>query len=781
MSTGPVKTTATATRRATLPGLRLPAGVPKDQSDFFKAVKERLEVREGERGNPFERALTRRDLRGELETLGIVVQPTARTATGVPVGSNSVSGGGAYSPEVFAESIRNTKLYRDLLRRIDDPARFNDFPEKTRALLLQDIAGEAAKRGAEIRRLDEQIQEAGRSFAQSIQEVTAATATAAAGVRQVAFASANENRATAGVVTQVQARLDDFDGGGATVEEYAIAIADRTTGLEAQKVIKVTAGNAIAGIGIAATDPGDGNATSAVIILADKFAIVGADDIIANPLAPDASRIPFGIDTANDVIYINGQVRINAGGRPLDELGLVLRVTAPTQTFKRDAGGTWDASSITLTATLGGGLTGTPNWSVVSGTYGGSLASGSTLAVARSSMSTDQVTFRATVTSGGTDYTDDFTILLLKDGETGEDAVSGFLTNETHTVPASSTGVPSSYAGAGGTFKVFDGLTDVTTSAAFSVQSNPNGLTTSINATTGVYSVTATGSWLDALNVATITYRATYNGVDIDKVMTLTKAIKGDAGFAGSNGSDGTRGSVTLYASGSSWSDSTANSAITSATGSSTKVIGDTVTISNGSSFAATKYWSGSAWVDPGVVINGNLLVTGTVSASAIAANTITTDKLYVNAATVVSAGSNVNNSVSPASTDTSATITGSTAMSITTTGTPLRIDARVTMTLQATNSAIEYFYALSTVLIDGTPYSADNSPVLVPAFNFGGFREGIMTVPIILRASLSAATHTIKVNTSVEARDASGASAQFGSSTSLNQYVTVTGTENKV
>lgn len=91
---------------------------------------------------------------------------------------------------------------------------------------------------------------------------------------------------------------------------------------------------------------------------------------------------------------------------------------------------------------------------------------------------------------------------------------------------------------------------------------------------------------------------------------------KGAPGQSGTPGSSGTRGSMTLYASGSSWSDTAANNAITNATGSSTRVIGDTVTISNGSSFAATRYWSGSSWLNPGVVIDGNLLVSGTVSAS---------------------------------------------------------------------------------------------------------------------------------------------------------------------
>lgn len=108
----------------------------------------------------------------------------------------------------------------------------------------------------------------------------------------------------------------------------------------------------------------------------------------------------------------------------------------------------------------------------------------------------------------------------------------------------------------------------------------------------------------------------------------IEKGAPGQPGTPGTPGPSGTRGSMTLYASGSSWSDTTANNAITNATGSSTRVIGDTVTISNGSSFAATRYWSGSSWLNPGVVIDGNLLVTGTLSANKITAGTLSADRV---------------------------------------------------------------------------------------------------------------------------------------------------------
>lgn len=89
----------------------------------------------------------------------------------------------------------------------------------------------------------------------------------------------------------------------------------------------------------------------------------------------------------------------------------------------------------------------------------------------------------------------------------------------------------------------------------------------------------------------------------------------GAAGTDGSPGSPGTRGSKQFYTTGTSWSDTTANNAITSA--GFTKVTLDSVTISGGT-FAQTRYWDGSAWIQVSTVLDGNLLVNGSVAADKI-------------------------------------------------------------------------------------------------------------------------------------------------------------------
>jgi hypothetical protein len=157
---------------------------------------------------------------------------------------------------------------------------------------------------------------------------------------------------------------------------------------------------------------------------------------------------------------------------------------------------------------------------------------------------------------------------------------------------------------------IFAGTTNVTAQWALT-KVDSLGLTSSLNGST----ITVT-----EMQAA---YAAGYVDITASKAgsSNITKRFslaKTRSGTDGGQGSDGARGSLTLYASGSSWSDTTANNAIVNATGSGTRRIGDTVTISNGSTFAATRYWSGGSWVNPGVVIDGNLLVRGTISADAL-------------------------------------------------------------------------------------------------------------------------------------------------------------------
>lgn len=115
------------------------------------------------------------------------------------------------------------------------------------------------------------------------------------------------------------------------------------------------------------------------------------------------------------------------------------------------------------------------------------------------------------------------------------------------------------------------------------------------------------------------TFRSKFNDVDNAKFAIQNQEALFPPPADGADGAPGQRGSQTLYISGSVWSDAAADAATTGA-----NVLGDTVTISNGSTFVSVKYWNGSAWIPPGVVIDGSLIVTGSVTAAKINTNGLT-------------------------------------------------------------------------------------------------------------------------------------------------------------
>jgi hypothetical protein len=112
-------------------------------------------------------------------------------------------------------------------------------------------------------------------------------------------------------------------------------------------------------------------------------------------------------------------------------------------------------------------------------------------------------------------------------GADGTPAISGFLTKEAVQVFAYANGGVVSYAPASGSFKVFSGNTDVSTSFSLSTLSNPQALTVGYSGQT--YSVTA--GFDDGEDTATLGIRATgsgtYAGITIDKLFSLSKAKGG--------------------------------------------------------------------------------------------------------------------------------------------------------------------------------------------------------------------------------------------------------------
>lgn len=321
-------------------------------------------------------------------------------------------------------------------------------------------------------------------------------------------------------------------------------------------------------------------------------------------------------------------------------------VTAYTdsgQVFISSGSGTaFTPANIVLKRTLSTGLFGgTTSWSIVSGTFTGSLSmlsetDGRMASFTPSAMGTDAVTFRCTYTVGATTYTDDIVITKSRDG------FGAYLTNDSITLPASSTGAVTSYSGASGDFKVQNSSGDISTaSLTFSIVGHsgfgttfPTNTGISINSS-GAYSVT--GNILDATTVATVTFRASYTdplgGVrNFDRIFTLSKSLAGTStpGARGSLRGFSNSVSPAIYST-APWNgatdDTNARNIIWqmlgvsggggtgSAPSNAHLRIGDTITLRNSAGTAsAEKFWGGSAWLDPGTVISGNLLVGGTIS-----------------------------------------------------------------------------------------------------------------------------------------------------------------------
>lgn len=308
---------------AKLPAIPAIAPDGSNAAAVMNAMKERLEVREGSRGNPHERAVTVR----EFSAMAKVVEKMEPVVAAVDA---ILGGGGAGSAssaiDAFTKSIKELPLYKDLMKRLDDPSRFDKLPAEIREVVLRSIAEEAAKRGAEITRVEKVLQDARRSLSFEIKTVTAAVQQAQAGIREVTFATAEANFAQAGKITQLEASLGNYyqDGtpGRALLEEQMTVTADRLAGLSSQYTLKVQAGKAVAGIGLAATENTDGSATSAFIVSAEKFAIVNPATYTGGLTnTPDPAHIPFGVDAngiyMNSNVYVKGQMRVDTGGKTL--------------------------------------------------------------------------------------------------------------------------------------------------------------------------------------------------------------------------------------------------------------------------------------------------------------------------------------------------------------------------------------------------------------------------------------------------------------------------------
>lgn len=127
----------------------------------------------------------------------------------------------------------------------------------------------------------------------------------------------------------------------------------------------------------------------------------------------------------------------------------------------------------------------------------------------------------------GSNNPDDYapwTPIRGEDGTDAKEVFSGYLTNESIVLPANPNGVVTDFSKANGNFVTFLGQDQLSSGVAYSLES-ATGITTTINASTGAYSITAISA-----DIGVAIYKAVYNGITIRKQVMVVKAAQGASG-----------------------------------------------------------------------------------------------------------------------------------------------------------------------------------------------------------------------------------------------------------
>lgn len=228
--------------------------------------------------------------------------------------------------------------------------------------------------------------------------------------------------------------------------------------------------------------------------------------------------------------------------------------------------------------------------------------------------------------------TDIITVVKLIDGVDGENSVVGYLTNEVHVLPAGANGTVTSYDGASGIFKVFEGITDVSDQYEYQEYAGSGLLwddpsKVSIGSIGGNYQL-GTGALPDNIDTGYVVFSAARVGYPtLYKTFSVSKSKQGEQGQS----IQGERGAGQFYGSTNETSWTSTVDAIADAATAGSNIISDRVTISNiPANYVETRYWNGSNWTAGGTVIDGNLVVNAEAIINKLSANYIQADKIDV-------------------------------------------------------------------------------------------------------------------------------------------------------
>lgn len=226
----------------------------------------------------------------------------------------------------------------------------------------------------------------------------------------------------------------------------------------------------------------------------------------------------------------------------------------------------------------------------------------------------------------------DFSFDLVSESPTA------ILSSEAVVFPADQAGAVTSYTGNTTTITVMVGVMDDTANwtighaASAGVSASRSGYTVTVDSL-----ATGTEAGYVDITVGRSGYGAITKRFSVSKSRAGATGATGAAGAAGSPGAagaagatgatgpQGPRGSIeaSRSISGASWSDSEANAAISGA-GYGSPVVLDRVTLYNaGAGFVQSRYFDGANWITWAALVNGNLLVTGSVGADKLSVTSL--------------------------------------------------------------------------------------------------------------------------------------------------------------
>lgn len=197
-----------------------------------------------------------------------------------------------------------------------------------------------------------------------------------------------------------------------------------------------------------------------------------------------------------------------------------------SQVFQIAKSGTVSPATIKFTPELRN-VTGTQVWEVTAGTAtltDGTGEDAGKKILTFANMGTDTVTVKMTITMNDVEYFDYVTIAKLREGS---DTINALLSNESHTLPADSSGLVSTYSGAGTTLKIYIGTVDTTAQWAIS-KADSLGVTSTL--ASNAVSLTAFSTSYDAGYVDITATRTGYP--TITKRFTLSKSKAGVMGLS---------------------------------------------------------------------------------------------------------------------------------------------------------------------------------------------------------------------------------------------------------